>query len=80
VTLPLDLTQGTRVRVLGRYRRRRVTMRLDRPPVFTDDTATSAAAVMLCGYQRTEGPRGASRRFVVRFVEPSEPVEVIGGP
>jgi hypothetical protein len=80
VTAPLELTTGTEVRVLGRYNRRRVTMRLDRPPVFTDDTEHSAAAVMLCGYQRIEGPTGVSRRFVIRFVEPSEPVEVIGSP
>jgi hypothetical protein len=73
----MSLTTGDRVRVLGRYRKRRVTMRLDRPPMHLGRTESSAPAVMLCGYERTEGPRGASRRFVIRFVEPGESVELV---
>jgi hypothetical protein len=74
---PLELGQGDRVRVRGRYRRRHVTITLDRPPVETEATSTSAAAVLLCGYERLEGPTGNSRRFHARFVELDEQVEVV---
>lgn len=75
--LPLDLVVGARVRVLGRYYRQRVVIRLDREPVLVPASATSGLAVLLCGYERLDGPRGHSRRFHARFVEPDELVEVV---
>lgn len=77
MTLPLNLKPGAEVRVRGRYYRRRVVIRLDREPMLVDASVTSGPAVLLCGWQRTVGPHGHSRRFFARFVEPDEPVEVI---
>lgn len=78
MTLPLDLARGAEVRIRGRYHRRRVVIRLDRPPVLVDASEVSGPAVLLCGWQLLAGPRGNSRRFHARFVEPDEPVELLG--
>lgn len=84
MSAPLDLAPGTVVRVHGLYRARAVVMRLDREPVLVEDTLnplhegeTLPAAVLLCGWEATNGPRGSSRRFHARFVKPDELVEVV---
>jgi hypothetical protein len=74
---PLELKRGDRVRVRGRYRARHVRITLDREPVEVDASTTSGPSVLLCGYERLEGPSGNSRRFHARFVEPGELVEVV---
>lgn len=69
MTAPADLQRGQTVRVLGYYRRRRVTFCLDRPPVVLD-----RGMIMLCGHSPR---RGRYPAFVIRFVDADTPVEVI---
>ena len=64
MTLPGDLRQGQRVRVLGLYRQRRATFVLDRPPCVLD-----SGDVLLCGW--------GGYAFRARFVRADEPVEVL---
>jgi hypothetical protein len=69
---PAELRTGDVVRILGLYRRRRVTIRLDRMPVEVD-----SGAWLLCGYEALADPRGHSRRFHARFVEADADLEVL---
>lgn len=75
---PAELRRGDRVRVLGRFRRRRVVITLDRNPVELDASKTAEPGEwLLCGYERTESPRGNRRRFHPRITANGELVELL---